>query len=115
MHLRCCIIFGWLLCRGPRTFAGSSYYLYRYWRCVREVRWYCATADAVLMLGEKLAVPASQCAVALPAVEVHITNVHRREEFRHHSYLSGVCDAVIAGAGVLGYRFAIDYLAERDA
>ena len=54
-------------------------------------------------------------AVALPAVEVHITNVHRREEFRHHSYLSGVCEAVIAGAGVLGYRFAIDYLAERDA
>lgn len=37
LHLRCCIIFGWLLCRGPRTFAGSSYYLYRYWRCVRDV------------------------------------------------------------------------------
>lgn len=36
LHLRCCIIFGWLLCRGPRTFRGSSYYLYRYWRCVRE-------------------------------------------------------------------------------
>ena len=35
-HLRCCIIFGWLLCRGPRTFRGSIYYLYRYWRCVRE-------------------------------------------------------------------------------
>ncbi|MFJ3958317.1 type II 3-dehydroquinate dehydratase [Arthrobacter sp. NPDC090010] len=54
-------------------------------------------------------------AVALPAVEVHITNVHQREEFRHLSYLSGVCEAVIAGAGVLGYRFAVDYLAERDA
>lgn len=37
LHLRCCVIFGWLLCRGPRTFSGSSYYLYRYWRCVREV------------------------------------------------------------------------------
>ena len=36
-HLHCCIIFGWLLCRGPRTFKGSSYYLYRYWRCVRQV------------------------------------------------------------------------------
>jgi len=36
VHLRCCIIFGWLLCRGPRTFRGSLYYLYRYWRCVRE-------------------------------------------------------------------------------
>jgi 3-dehydroquinate dehydratase-2 len=48
----------------------------------------------------------------LPAVEVHITNVHAREPFRHHSYLSDVCRAVIAGAGTLGYRFAIDYLAE---
>lgn len=37
LHLRCCIVFGWLMCRGPRTFRGASYYLYRYWRCVREV------------------------------------------------------------------------------
>ena len=51
-------------------------------------------------------------AVQLPAVEVHITNVHQREEFRHHSYLSGVCAAVIVGAGVTGYRLAIDYLAD---
>jgi 3-dehydroquinate dehydratase-2 len=51
-------------------------------------------------------------AVQLPAVEVHITNVHAREPFRHHSYLSDVCRAVIAGAGTLGYRFAIEYLAE---
>jgi 3-dehydroquinate dehydratase II len=54
-------------------------------------------------------------AVQLPAVEVHITNVHAREEFRHHSYLSGVSKAVIAGAGVLGYRFAVDYLAALNA
>jgi 3-dehydroquinate dehydratase-2 len=51
-------------------------------------------------------------AVQLPAVEVHITNVHQREEVRHHSYLSGVCNAVIAGAGILGYKLAIEYLAE---
>lgn len=50
-------------------------------------------------------------AVELPAVEVHITNVHQREEFRHHSYLSAVCSAVIVGAGVQGYKLAIDYLA----
>lgn len=49
-------------------------------------------------------------AVSLPAVEVHITNVHQREEFRHHSYLSPVCSAVIVGAGVQGYKLAIDYL-----
>jgi 3-dehydroquinate dehydratase-2 len=51
-------------------------------------------------------------AVQLPAVEVHITNVHQREEFRHHSFLSPVCTAVIVGAGVFGYKLAIDYLAE---
>jgi len=37
LHIRCCIIFGWLVCRGPRTFRGFLYYLYRYWLCVRRV------------------------------------------------------------------------------
>lgn len=50
-------------------------------------------------------------AVALPAIEVHISNVHKREEFRHHSYLSAVSDAVIIGAGVHGYVLAIDHVA----
>ncbi|MDV8150036.1 type II 3-dehydroquinate dehydratase [Arthrobacter sp. B10-11] len=54
-------------------------------------------------------------AVQVPAVEVHITNVHAREEFRHHSYLSDISKAVIAGAGVMGYRFAVEYLAELNA
>lgn len=54
-------------------------------------------------------------AVQLPLVEVHITNVHAREPFRHHSYLSDIARAVIAGAGVLGYRFAIEYLADLTA
>lgn len=49
-------------------------------------------------------------AAELPAVEVHITNVHRREEFRKHSYISGVAQAVIAGAGIAGYAFAVDIL-----
>ena len=35
-HIRCCIVFGWLVCRGPRTFRAFNYYLYRYWRCVRQ-------------------------------------------------------------------------------
>ncbi|GAB3278220.1 type II 3-dehydroquinate dehydratase [Sinomonas notoginsengisoli] len=51
-------------------------------------------------------------AVQLPLVEVHITNVHAREPFRHHSYLSDIAQAVIVGAGVLGYRFAIEFLAD---
>ena len=36
LHIRCCIIFGWLVCRRPRSFRLSAYYLYRYWLCVRE-------------------------------------------------------------------------------
>ncbi|WDF32898.1 type II 3-dehydroquinate dehydratase [Arthrobacter agilis] len=51
--------------------------------------------------------------VGLPVVEVHISNVHRREDFRHHSYISGVADAVIVGAGIDGYRLAVDHLARR--
>jgi hypothetical protein len=35
-HLRCCIIFGWLVCRGPRTFRAWAYYVYQYWLCVRQ-------------------------------------------------------------------------------
>jgi 3-dehydroquinate dehydratase II len=50
-----------------------------------------------------------------PLVEVHITNIHAREEFRHHSYVSAVADGVIAGLGVTGYELALRYLAVRGA
>lgn len=46
-------------------------------------------------------------------IEVHISNVHAREEFRHHSYLSPIALAVIAGLGVEGYRAALGYFARR--
>jgi 3-dehydroquinate dehydratase-2 len=46
-----------------------------------------------------------------PIIEVHISNVHRREPFRHHSYVSGVASGVIAGFGTQGYVFAIQRLA----
>ena len=46
-----------------------------------------------------------------PLIEVHITNVHTREEFRHHSYISAVATGVIAGLGVQGYVLALRYIA----
>ena len=51
--------------------------------------------------------------VAIPFIEVHLSNVHRREEFRHHSFLSGIAEGVIVGLGTLGYRLAIRAGAER--
>ena len=51
--------------------------------------------------------------VDLPVVEVHLSNIHRREPFRHHSYVSAVAEVVIAGAGPLGYQFAVQHLAGR--
>lgn len=47
-----------------------------------------------------------------PLVEVHISNVFAREEFRHHSYLSPIASGVIVGLGVHGYLLALRYLAE---
>ncbi len=51
--------------------------------------------------------------VALPFVEVHLSNVHKREAFRHHSYLSGIALGVLAGFGVDGYRMAVTHLLDR--
>ncbi len=58
-----------------------------------------AIADAIS------AVPAS-------VIEVHISNVHARENFRHHSYLSAVCKGNIVGLGLKGYELAVRYLVE---
>ncbi|GAB3683897.1 type II 3-dehydroquinate dehydratase [Angustibacter aerolatus] len=52
-------------------------------------------------------------ALTAPLVELHISNVHAREEFRRHSYVSPVATAVMAGFGVQGYPLAIRWLAER--
>ena len=46
-----------------------------------------------------------------PLVEVHISNVHAREDFRHHSYISAVASGVIVGLGVEGYVLALSWLA----
>jgi len=48
-------------------------------------------------------------AVKIPFIEVHLSNVHAREAFRHHSYLSELAVGVISGLGASGYSFALDY------
>ena len=52
-------------------------------------------------------------AVAIPFVEVHISNIHKRESFRHHSYLSDVAEAVLCGFGTQGYHLALQYIHTR--
>ena len=51
--------------------------------------------------------------VAIPFIEIHISNVHKREAFRHHSYLSDIAAGVIVGLGVAGYRLALQAAVER--
>ncbi|MEX8498351.1 MAG: type II 3-dehydroquinate dehydratase [Leptothrix ochracea] len=52
--------------------------------------------------------------VAIPFVEVHLSNVHRREPFRHHSYFSDLAEGVIVGLGAMGYRLALEFALQRN-
>ncbi len=51
--------------------------------------------------------------VALPFIEVHLSNVHKREPFRHHSYFSDIAVGVVCGLGAAGYRLALQYALEQ--
>ncbi len=51
--------------------------------------------------------------VAIPFVEIHVSNIHRREAFRHHSFLSGIAVGVICGLGVDGYSAALEFALKR--
>ena len=51
----------------------------------------------------------------VPVIEVHITNVHAREAFRHHSYLSPAAAGIVVGFGIDGYALAIEGLVRRTA
>ena len=48
--------------------------------------------------------------IKIPVVEVHISNVHAREAFRHHSYISAKAAGIIVGMGLMGYKLAIEFL-----
>lgn len=50
--------------------------------------------------------------VAIPFIEVHLSNVHQRESFRHHSYFSDIAQGVICGLGAKGYELALDWYFE---
>ncbi|WEK06107.1 MAG: type II 3-dehydroquinate dehydratase [Candidatus Devosia phytovorans] len=76
------------------------------------------TADAILInpaaySHTSVAIYDALKSVGLPVVEVHISNIHQRESFRHHSYVSAVAYGVICGFGVSGYRMALTALAEK--
>ena len=60
-----------------------------------------------------IAVRDAAAELSAPLVEVHISNVHTREPFRHHSYLSAIASGVIVGLGVDGYSLALRWIAGR--
>jgi 3-dehydroquinate dehydratase II len=62
-----------------------------------------------------IAIGDAVAAINAPVVEVHISNIFAREEFRKHSYVSAKCNAVISGAGLLGYELAVKALIEANA
>lgn len=51
--------------------------------------------------------------VNIPVVEVHISNIYKRETYRHTSFLSSVCDGTIVGFGLKGYEYAVDWLTHK--
>ena len=82
---------------------------------IQEAR---GTAEAILInpgaySHTSVAIHDALKAVGLPVAEVHLSNIHQREAFRHHSYVSAVAFGVICGFGTSGYRMALIALAEK--
>ncbi|KEF51290.1 dehydroquinase class II [Exophiala aquamarina CBS 119918] len=60
-----------------------------------------------------VAIRDSLLGVSVPFIELHVSNIHAREEWRHHSYFSDKAKAIIAGCGASGYEYAIDYVIKK--
>ena len=75
-----------------------------------------ATHDAIIIIAAaythtSVAVLGALLAVEMPVIEVHLSNIHQREEFRQHSYVAKAATGMICGLGAQGYTLALDALA----
>lgn len=73
------------------------------------------TADGIILNAggyshTSVAIHDAIAAITAPVVEVHISNIYAREEYRRHSLLSDVCRGMVCGLGLEGYKYALDYL-----
>ena len=74
----------------------------------KSVRFFIVNAGAYTHTS--IALADALAGVAIPYIEVHLSNVHARETFRHHSYLSAKAQAVLCGLGSAGYGYALDFV-----
>jgi len=74
-----------------------------------------ALGDAVAAHHTSVVLRDALAGVAIPFFEVHVSNVHKRESFRHHSFLSEIAAGVIVGFGVAGYTMALNAAIDRLA
>ena len=77
---------------------------------IQEARGSCSVIviNAAAFTHTSVAIRDAIAACGVPAIEIHLSNTHARDEFRHHSYLSPVCKGVIAGFGLDSYLMALD-------